>query len=51
MICKTVEDIEGMRKANKIVSLALKYAETLVRPGISTYELDKLIEKYIDNYK
>lgn len=47
MICKTEQDIQGMRKANKIVSDALKYAETLICPGISTYELDKLIEKYI----
>ena len=47
MICKTQQDIDGMRKANKVVSEALKYAETLIRPGISTYELDKLIEKFI----
>ena len=47
MICKTQEDFEGMRKANKVVSDALKYAESLICPGISTYELDKLIEKFI----
>lgn len=47
MICKTEKDIQGMRKANQIVSDALKYAETLICPGISTDELDKLIEKYI----
>lgn len=47
MICKTQQDIDGMRKANKIVGEALKYAESLIRPGISTYELDKLIEKFI----
>ena len=47
MICKTQQDIDGMRMANKIVGEALKYAETLIKPGISTYELDKLIEKFI----
>lgn len=47
MICKTEQDIIGMRKANKIVADALKYAESLICPGISTYKLDKLVEKYI----
>ena len=47
MICKTQQDIDGMRKANKIVGDALKYAESLIRPGISTHELDKLVEKFI----
>ena len=47
MICVTEQDIEGMKKANKVVSEALLYAESLIKPGISTYELDKLIEKFI----
>ena len=47
MICKTEQDIEGMRKANKLVAEALQYAETLICPGISTYELDKKVEKFI----
>lgn len=47
MICKDEKDIEGMRQANHIVRDALLYAETLIKPGISTYELDKLIEKFI----
>ena len=47
MICKTQQDYAGMKKANKIVGEALKYAESLICPGISTYKLDKLIEKFI----
>ena len=47
MICVTEQDIEGMKKANKVVSEALLYAESLIKPGISTYELDKLVEKFI----
>ena len=47
MICKNEIDIEGMRQANLIVRDALIYAESLIKPGISTYELDKLIEKFI----
>ena len=47
MICKTEKDYEGMRLAGKITGEALNYAKTLIRPNISTLELDKLIEKFI----
>ncbi len=47
MICKSEKDYEGMRLAGKITGEALKYAESLIKPNISTLELDKLIEKYI----
>ena len=36
-----------MRKACLITKEALKYCETLIRPGISTKDLDKEIEKFI----
>lgn len=36
-----------MRKAGELTKNALLYAETLIKPGISTNSLDKLIEKYI----
>ena len=41
------QEIEYMRVAGKLTADALKYASTLVRPGISTYELDKLVHEYI----
>ena len=47
MICKTQQDIDGMRKVNLVVKEALIYAESIIKPGISTYELDKLIEKFM----
>ena len=47
MICKTKQDIDGMRKANIVARDARNYAETLIKPGLSTYELDKLVEKFI----
>lgn len=47
MICRTNEDIEGMKLAGKITGEALKYAKSLIKPNISTFELDKLIEKFI----
>lgn len=36
-----------MRKACELTKNALNYAETLIKPGISTKFLDKLIEEYI----
>lgn len=36
-----------MRKACQITKQALEYAETLIKPGISTKDLDKAIEKFI----
>ena len=36
-----------VKKACEITRDALNYCETLIKPGISTKELDKLIEKYI----
>lgn len=36
-----------MRKACLITKQALEYAETLIKPGISTKDLDKAIEKFI----
>lgn len=36
-----------MRKACLITKQALEYAETLIKPGISTKDLDKEIEKFI----
>ena len=43
MICRTQEDIDGMLLAGKITGEALNYAKTLIKPNISTLELDKLI--------
>lgn len=40
-------EIVLMRKAGEITRDALIYAETLVKPGISTNSLDKLISEYI----
>lgn len=43
----TSQEIEYMRIAGKMTADALKYAKTLVKPGISTFELDKLVHEYI----
>lgn len=36
-----------MRKAGQLTGDALKYVETLIKPGISTLELDKAVKKFI----
>ena len=40
-------DIVKMRKAGEMTGKALKYAESLIEPGISTKYLDKKIYQYI----
>ena len=44
MICRSKADFEGMKLAGKITGEALKYAESLIKPNISTLKLDKLIK-------
>lgn len=44
---KSKREIELMREASKIASQTQKRVEELIRPGISTIELDKVAEKFI----
>ena len=44
---KTESEIELMRKSGKILADTFKVLEKEVRPGISTYELDKIAFDYI----
>lgn len=44
---KTTKDIEGLRAANKIVAQVLDKVETLIKPGISLLEIDKICEDMI----
>lgn len=47
MISKTPAEIVLIKKACEITRDALIYAKTLIKPGISTYALDKSLEKFI----
>ena len=47
---KTGRELSIMREAGKISSRALKLAGEAVEPGITTYELDCLIRKYIEEH-
>ena len=44
---KNASDIEKMRVAGKIVGDALKLLEDSIKPGVTTYDLDKIAENYI----
>ena len=48
MICiKSNKEIEKMRKAGMITAGALQAAGEALRPGMTTHELDKVVERYI----
>jgi methionyl aminopeptidase len=44
---KTIEEIEIMRKAGRVVAGALDLVEKEVKPGVTTGKLDALIEDYL----
>lgn len=47
---KSKQEIEKMREACKIAALAQKAVEEAIKPGISTYELDKIAENEMRKY-
>lgn len=50
VVLKTSEEIEIMREAGRINALALKTARDLIRPGITTAELDAAAEEVIRDH-
>ena len=44
---KSEREIQLMREAGKLVSQMYEYAEKIIKPGMSTYELDKMLEKFV----
>ena len=52
MILKTPAELVLMKKAGEITKNALELAKSLIKPNISTLELDKKIKEYIkeENY-
>lgn len=47
IVLKSKDEIEIMREANRIVAIVLKRMEEMVRPGVTTAELDHEAEKMI----
>lgn len=47
IVLKTSQGLSAMRKAGKIAQAALRLAGEAVEPGVSTWEIDKLVRQYI----
>ncbi|MCX4313305.1 MAG: type I methionyl aminopeptidase [Clostridia bacterium] len=47
MIVKSESEREGMRKASRVVKAALDAAESVIRPGVTTMEVDAVVENAI----
>lgn len=47
MICKSDKEREGMRAASRVVKAALDAAERVIRVGVTTLEIDAVIEETI----
>ncbi|MCH5161834.1 MAG: type I methionyl aminopeptidase [Clostridiales bacterium] len=50
MIATSDKDREGMRAAGKVVKAALEAAEKFVKPGVTTLEIDAVVEETIRSY-
>jgi methionyl aminopeptidase len=46
-VVKTLDEIELIRESCKIVAGVLFYIEKYIKPGLTTLELDKIVEDYI----
>lgn len=51
IVYKTEEEIELLKASNELVSKALGEVAKLVKPGVTTKELDKVAEEYIQDHK
>ncbi|MEW6456192.1 MAG: type I methionyl aminopeptidase [Acidobacteriota bacterium] len=47
IICKSRDEIEKMKKANKTVSIVLNELKNMIKPGVSVELLDKVAEEMI----
>lgn len=48
IILKTTRELSAMREAGRVSSRALRLAGEAVEPGVSTFEIDTLVRKYIE---
>src|ERR1700741_4565177 len=47
IVCKSVSEIEKMRRSGHIVRQVLDHVKTLVKPGVTTMDLERVAEKMI----
>ena len=48
VVLKTKRELSAMREAGKISSRALRLAGEAVQPGVSTWEIDRLVREFIE---
>ena len=48
IVLKTSRELKFMREAGKVSSRALKLAGEMVEPGVSTWEIDRAVRRYIE---
>ena len=46
---KSPREIEGMRKAGRITAQARALAASMIRPGVTTHEIDKAVRRFIES--
>ena len=44
---KTPEEIELMKKSGKLLAKVHKEIAKIIKPGITTYEIDQFVEEYL----
>ncbi len=49
IVLKTSRELSVMRKAGRISQKALRLAGEAVEPGVSAWEIDKLVRQYIES--
>ncbi|HNR12024.1 MAG TPA: type I methionyl aminopeptidase [Thermodesulfobacteriota bacterium] len=50
IVCRSAEEIEKLKKSNRIVALILNELREAAKPGVSVKELDQLSERLIEQY-
>lgn len=50
IIIKTQEEIEKMKKAGELLANVHKEIAKIIKPGISTYEIDQFVEEYLKKH-
>ena len=48
VVLKTSRELAAMRDAGRISARALKLAGEAVEPGVSTWEIDRIVRRYIE---
>lgn len=50
IIIKTEREIEKMREAGKLLASVHRKIADMIRPGITTYEIDQFVEEYLEKH-